>query len=65
VPQLARAGASPITGTGVTVLSGSQITCQFNLVGAAEGAYDVVVTNPSMASGVLPEGFYVPIEVPS
>ncbi|NLO06431.1 MAG: S8 family serine peptidase, partial [candidate division WS1 bacterium] len=59
VPQLARAGASPITGTGVTVLSGSQITCQFNLVGAAEGAYDVVVTNPSMASGVLPEGFYV------
>lgn len=58
-PQLEMAGQSPIVGTNVTVVSEAQITCDLNLVGAAGGAWDVVVTNPDTSSGVLPAGFYV------
>ncbi len=59
VPHLAMSGQSPIFGTDVTVVSDTEITCHFNLLGAAGGAWDVVVTNPDNDSGMLPEGFYV------
>ena len=58
-PQLEMGGQSPIVGTDVTVVSDTQITCDFDLVGAAGGAWDVVVTNPNTDSGVLPGGFYI------
>jgi len=57
--QLAKLGQAPIVGTGVTVVSGTQITCQFGLTGADGGAWDVVVTNPGADPAVLPEGLYV------
>jgi hypothetical protein len=57
--KLAMAGYSDITATSVTVVSTSQITCDFDLTGAAAGQWDVVVTNPDLQSGTLPGGFTV------
>jgi len=57
--QLTKPGHSPIAGTGVTVVSANQITCDFNLNGAAEGAWNVVVTNPSSDTATLYAGFTV------
>jgi hypothetical protein len=37
----------------------SQITCDFNLTGAATGPWNVVVTNPDMQSATLTNGFTV------
>jgi hypothetical protein len=37
----------------------TRITCTFDLTGAAEGAWDVVVENPDTEVGVLPGGFTV------
>lgn len=44
-------GGGHIHGTGVTVVSPTQITCTFNITGAPPGLYDVVVTNPDGTSG--------------
>jgi len=44
--KLARAGYPFITGTGVSVSSGTSIGCTFSLSGAEEGSYNVMVTNP-------------------
>jgi hypothetical protein len=54
-----KSGQLPISGTSVSVVSETQITCTFSLVGASGGPRDVVVTNPDSSSAVLPEGFYV------
>jgi hypothetical protein len=56
---LTKSGQTPITATNVTVVSASQITCDFNLSGAATGQWNVVVTNPDSQSGALPNGFTV------
>ncbi|MBN2390429.1 MAG: hypothetical protein JXR84_06885, partial [Anaerolineae bacterium] len=48
-----------IDATDVVVVSDSQITCRFDLTGAATGQWDVVVTNPDTQSGTLPDGFTV------
>jgi hypothetical protein len=41
------------------VVSATQITCQFNLVGATIGTWNVVVTNPDLQSGTYTNGFTV------
>ncbi|MDY7077710.1 MAG: hypothetical protein SXV54_12385 [Chloroflexota bacterium] len=56
---LTRSGQTPITATLVTVVSESQITCDFDLTGAATGLWNVVVTNPDGQSGMLSDGFTV------
>jgi len=59
---LRRAGYTDIGASNVTV-SASQITCQFDLAGAAPGRWDVVVTNPNGLSGTLTGGFTVTPEL--
>ena len=52
--RLTRAGYSDIIATGVTVVSPTQITCSFNLLGAAAGTWNILVTNPDgKTSGTL------------
>ncbi len=57
--RLARTGYSNISATSVVVVSTTQITCTFNLAGAAAGAWDVVVTNPDAQTATLSGGFTV------
>ena len=57
--KLTRMGQPDIVTTGVSVVSGSQIACTFNLYGCAEGLWDVVVENPDGETAVLREGFTV------
>jgi len=59
---LTKSGQTPITATNVTVVSESQITCDFNLTGAATGTWDVVVTNPDGQTDTLPNGFTVTVD---
>ena len=57
---LARSGQSSITATSATFTpDGTSATAQFNLAGAADGAWDVVVTNPDGTSATLPGGFQI------
>ncbi|WP_292348082.1 hypothetical protein, partial [Methanoregula sp. PtaB.Bin085] len=55
--QLQRSGSTSITGTGVTVVSPSQITCTFNLAGVTAGTWNVYVRNTdgqsATASGIF------------
>jgi hypothetical protein len=52
--RLTRAGYSDIIATGVTVVSPTQITCSFNLLGATAGTWNILVTNPDgKTSGTL------------
>jgi len=62
--KLARTGYSDIIATGVTVVSSTQITCTFDLNGAAAGQWNVVVTNPDAQYGTLINGFTVNSPVP-
>ncbi len=48
-----------INATDVVVSPTTKITCDFDLIGAAPGVWNVVVTNPNGHSGTLPHGFYV------
>ena len=57
--KLTRSGQSDIPATNVTVVNASQITCDFDLTGAAAGLWNVVVTNPDAQSGMLANGFTV------
>ena len=57
--KLTKSGKPDINGTSVNVVSETQITCQFDLAGAAIGAWSVVVTNPDTKSGRLANGFVV------
>jgi photosystem II stability/assembly factor-like uncharacterized protein len=52
-------GQPGIAASNVAVVSPTQITCTFNLSGAAVGSYDVVVTNPDGTQGRLLGGFTV------
>jgi len=62
--KLARTGYSDIIATGVSVVSSTQITCTFDLYGAAAGQWNVIVTNPDAQSGTLTNGFTVNSPVP-
>jgi hypothetical protein len=57
--KLTKVGQSNINATGVDVVSASKITCNLNLIGAAPGAWTVVVTNPDGQSGRLSAGFTI------
>ena len=57
--KLTKSGQSDIAGTSVTVVSGTKITCTFDLTGKAAGTWTVVVTNPDAQSGSLTDGFTV------
>jgi hypothetical protein len=61
---LRKTGQTDIIGTSVVLISSAQATCQFNLVGAATGAWDVVATNADGQSGTLPSGFVVSVPAP-
>ena len=52
-------GASIIPATNVLVVSQNQINCIFNLNGALNGQWNVTVTNPGSAVGILANGFTV------
>jgi len=55
---LARAGQPSISSTQVQLV-GQILRCQFNLTGAAAGLWDIVVTNPDLATVTLPAAFTV------
>ncbi|HDQ70763.1 MAG TPA: DUF11 domain-containing protein, partial [Chloroflexi bacterium] len=57
--KLTRSGQPAINGTSVVVVNDSQITCNFDLTGAAAGQWNVVVTNPDAQSGQLDNGFTI------
>jgi hypothetical protein len=57
--RLKMAGQADIAATGVAVASSTQITCNFNITGAATGAWDVAVNNPDGQTGTLAGGFTV------
>lgn len=57
--KLTRSGQPDIDATNVMVVSDSQITCDFDLTGAAVGQWNVVVTNPDAQSGQLDNGFTI------
>jgi hypothetical protein len=52
-------GSIDITGTNVVVVSATQITCMFDLSGAATGQWDILVTNPDTQSVTSPNGFTI------
>lgn len=62
--KLQRIGHSDIVAASVVVASPTQITCTFDLTGAAAGLWDVVVTNPDMQTGTLPNGFSIILPAP-
>jgi len=62
--KLTRTGQADIVATGVTV-SPTQISCTFNIVGAAAGQWNVVVTNTDLQSGTLTNGFTVNSPAPT
>ena len=57
--KLTRTGETDISGTTVSVVSPTQITCTFDLTGKVVGAWNVVVTNPDNQSGTLANGFTI------
>ena len=48
-----------ITGQNVNVIDSENLEVDFDLTGATIGLYDVKVTNPTMAPGILEDGFEV------
>lgn len=63
--RLQKIGETPIDATGVTVVTASKITCDFDLTGAAIGAWDVAVTNTNGGFSILPDGFTVSNPTPT
>jgi hypothetical protein len=59
VIKLSLSGEPDIVATGVTVISGNKITCDFDLAGAVTGLWDVTVTNTDGKHGTLAGGFAV------
>jgi VCBS repeat-containing protein len=54
--QLQKSGQPSITAMNVVVVSGTQITCDFNFMSNAVGAWNVVVINVDAQSGTLANG---------
>jgi C1A family cysteine protease len=57
--KLAKLGQPDIFDPDPSVINPSTLVCDLDLTGAATGAWHVVVTNPDMQSGTLPNGFTV------
>jgi len=63
--NLTRSGYANITANAVVVVYPAQITCSFDLTGAATGSWNIDVTNPDYQSGSLANGFTVTSAVPA
>jgi hypothetical protein len=57
--KLKKTGESDIAASNVTVVSSSKITCDVNLTGAADGQWDVEVTNADTGAGTLATAFMI------
>jgi hypothetical protein len=57
--KLVKPGQPDILATSVSVVSGSRLTCNLDLRGAAAGPWDVVVTTAHGQTGILAGGFLV------
>lgn len=57
--KLARAGQTDIPASDVNVTGGGSLTCDFNLSGAAPGAWDVILSVPSCPPAILAGGFTI------
>jgi hypothetical protein len=57
--HLSKSNHDPIPGTNVTWVNQNTLTLDLDLTGAANGAWDVVVTNPDGKTGSLENGFTV------
>jgi trimeric autotransporter adhesin len=65
VVTLMLSGQPPIVASHVAVVSGSKITCDFDLAGVATGTWDVSVTNTDTKSGTLAGAFSVRYPTPT
>ncbi|MFA4860768.1 thaumatin family protein [Methanoregula sp.] len=63
--SLSRTGYGSIPATGVTVVSASNITCNFNLADQASGSWNVNVINPDEQEATLSNGFAITSPVPT
>ena len=63
--RMTRSGYTDIPISGVSVVSPTQITGTVNLIGAAVGSWNVVVTNPDMQFNSLSNGFTVTNAAPT
>lgn len=63
--KLTRSGQTDINGSSVAVVSDTQITCSFDITGAAVGPWSVVVTNDDDQTGTLTDGFTVEYPAPT
>ena len=57
--KLTKTGETDIEATNVSVVSSTQIVCDFDLIGKTLGVWDVVVINPDFQSATLPGGFTI------
>ncbi|HEY3244158.1 MAG TPA: hypothetical protein VGM03_12500, partial [Phycisphaerae bacterium] len=57
--QLTRVGQSPISGTNLSIVSSSQISCTFDITAALPGMWNVVVNDPNGGTATLINGFNV------
>jgi hypothetical protein len=57
--RLTATGETDIVAYDVNVASSREITCKFNLAGAAAGLWDLVLTNLDNQRGILPSGFKI------
>jgi hypothetical protein len=63
--KLSKSGQADIIATSVAIVNVSQITCTFDLTGAASGLWNVTVTNTDGRSGTLPSAFTVTFAAPT
>ncbi len=61
---LTRAGEPDIVASNVNVVSGDQMTCDFDLDGAATGNWNIVVTKADCDDAILPDALTVTLPVP-
>ncbi len=63
--KLTKTGEADITGTSVSLVSATSITCSFDLTGKAAGNWNLVVTNSDNKSATLPNSFVVTLPAPA
>jgi uncharacterized repeat protein (TIGR02543 family) len=57
--RLRQPGRADIVGTSVQMINDTTLRCQFNLTGAASGAWNLVATNPDAETFTLPDAFTI------
>ncbi|MFA6418386.1 MAG: hypothetical protein WCW67_04495 [Candidatus Margulisiibacteriota bacterium] len=63
--KLSKSGESDINAVNVVVVNSGQITCSFDIAGAAAGLWNVSVINPDGGSGSLPSAFTIGFPAPT